>query len=78
LKINLFSSWYSWKITELALNNNHSLTRMDITRSSDGELYIIYRRKFFHIPIPAIIDTTITLTWITGKPGVKDMPHDNK
>jgi type IV secretory pathway VirB3-like protein len=25
LKINLFSSWYSWKITELALNNNHSL-----------------------------------------------------
>jgi type III secretory pathway component EscS len=26
LKINLFSSWYSWKIAELALNNNHSLT----------------------------------------------------
>ena len=25
LKINLFSPWYSWKITELALNNNHSL-----------------------------------------------------
>jgi hypothetical protein len=23
---NLFSSWYSWKIAELALNNNHSLT----------------------------------------------------
>jgi hypothetical protein len=22
---NLFSSWYSWKIAELALNNNHSL-----------------------------------------------------
>ena len=26
LKINLFSPWYSWKIDELALNNNHSLT----------------------------------------------------
>ena len=26
LKINLFSPRYSWKITELALNNNHSLT----------------------------------------------------
>jgi hypothetical protein len=26
LIINLFSSWYSWKIAELALNNNHSLT----------------------------------------------------
>jgi hypothetical protein len=27
LKINLFSPWYSWKIAELALNYNHSLTR---------------------------------------------------
>jgi hypothetical protein len=26
-KINLFSSWYSWKIAELALNNNQSLTQ---------------------------------------------------
>jgi len=26
LKINLFSPWYSWKIAELALNGNHSLT----------------------------------------------------
>jgi hypothetical protein len=25
LKINLFSPCYSWKIAELALNNNHSL-----------------------------------------------------
>ena len=23
LKNNLFSPWYSWKIAELALNNNH-------------------------------------------------------
>ena len=25
MTINQFSSWYSWKIDELALNNNHSL-----------------------------------------------------
>ena len=25
MKINLFSPWYSWKIAELSLNNNHSL-----------------------------------------------------
>ena len=28
LKINLFLPWYSWKIGELALNNNHSLTHL--------------------------------------------------
>jgi len=33
LKINLFSPWYSWKIAELALNNNHSLTQ---ARRSDN------------------------------------------
>ena len=26
LKINVFSSWYGWKIAELALKNKHSLT----------------------------------------------------
>ena len=37
LKINLFSPWYSWKIAELALNNNHSLTQniTKITSSLD-------------------------------------------
>jgi len=35
LKINLFSPWYSWKIAELALSNNQSLTL--ISRS-----YILY------------------------------------
>ena len=24
MEINLFSPWYSWRIAELALNNNHS------------------------------------------------------
>ena len=34
LKINLFSPWYShsWKIAELALNNNHSLTITEIKK----------------------------------------------
>jgi hypothetical protein len=26
LNVSLFSPWYSWKIAELALNNNHSLS----------------------------------------------------
>jgi hypothetical protein len=26
LKINLFLPWYIWKIVEVSLNNNHSLT----------------------------------------------------
>ena len=46
LKINLFSPWYSWKIAELALSNNHSLTQIwyktiikDLYFS-----YLIYRR----------------------------------
>ena len=28
LQINLFPLWYSWKIAELMLNNNHSLTQV--------------------------------------------------
>jgi hypothetical protein len=27
IEINVFLPWYSWKIAELALNNNHSLTQ---------------------------------------------------
>ena len=30
LKIHLFSPWYSWKIAELALNNNHPLTLLPV------------------------------------------------
>ena len=30
LKINWFSPWYSWKIAELALNNNYLLTQQNI------------------------------------------------
>jgi hypothetical protein len=29
LKINLFSPWYSWKIADLVLNNNHSLNDLE-------------------------------------------------
>jgi hypothetical protein len=38
LKINLFSPWYGWKISELALNNNHSLDYLDI--------FIIARKEY--------------------------------
>jgi hypothetical protein len=33
LKINLFSPWYSWKVAELALNNNNSLTHFFLYES---------------------------------------------
>ena len=33
MKINLFSPWYSWKIAELALKNNHSLTHLRVNNS---------------------------------------------
>jgi hypothetical protein len=32
LKINLFSPWYSWKIVDLALSNNHSLINKTTSR----------------------------------------------
>ena len=35
LKINKFSPWYSWKIVELALNNNQSLTHSNISSWRD-------------------------------------------
>ena len=37
LKINLFWPWYSWKIAEFALNNNHSLH------------YFEEKKRFIHI-----------------------------
>jgi hypothetical protein len=38
LKINLFSPWYSWKLAELALNNNHSLTLLKDFKSVSSEI----------------------------------------
>ena len=43
LKINLFSPWCSWKIAELALNNNHSLTHFRLRQ------YDISKRKWVFI-----------------------------
>jgi hypothetical protein len=35
LKTNMFTPWYSWKIAELALNNNQSLPRTIFYRDCD-------------------------------------------
>ena len=35
MKIYLFSPWYSWKIAELALKKNHSLTHSDLHCNKD-------------------------------------------
>jgi len=32
IKYNVFSPWYSWTITHLALNNNHSLLLVKVHR----------------------------------------------
>jgi hypothetical protein len=40
IEINLFSLWYSWKIAELALNNNHSLKII----ASTGKFLISYKK----------------------------------
>ena len=37
MKINLFSPWYSWKIAELALNNNH-LLNLDTTHLDTNKI----------------------------------------
>ena len=43
LKINLFSSWYNWKIAELVLNNNHSLNLFFLQKAPKG------MNKFLHL-----------------------------
>jgi hypothetical protein len=44
LKIKLFSPWYSWKIAELALNNNHSLLG-EVEFATEVWNYFIFQRK---------------------------------
>ena len=47
LKINTFWPWYSWKIAELALNNNHSLLiiQCNTNATSDIPVYIANKRS---------------------------------
>jgi len=54
LKINLLSPWHSWKIDELALNNNHSLTHSlipvsSITLARQGTIFTLRRRNNSYI-----------------------------
>ena len=58
LKINKFSPWYSWKIAELAINNNQSLTHSNISSWCDIlsiltcliiAYYIILREDHYNI-----------------------------
>ena len=47
LKINLFSPWYSWKIAELAFNNNHSLTHPHIHITTEINLVLLVYYYFW-------------------------------
>ena len=62
MKINLFSPWYSWKIADLALNNNHSLTQAFLTGNdkivhmcrdedddADGNVFFRTWHKFYGV-----------------------------
>jgi hypothetical protein len=44
LKIDLFSPWNSWKIADLALNNNHSLTH-----ENNNNIWIYFLFYFYQI-----------------------------
>ena len=67
-KCNLFSPWYSWIITELALSNNHSLTRIALREASlwTSVWYsLIYNRQHNRLmlrvrvpPMWSVLDTT--------------------
>ena len=48
IEYNLFSPWYSWKIAELALNNNHSFTLLYITHRLAGVMTIGWLWCFLH------------------------------
>jgi hypothetical protein len=53
LKINLFSQWYSWKIAELEINNNHLLTIKQQQTNKHKATYILtwtghYQQKCQH------------------------------
>jgi hypothetical protein len=56
LKINLFSSWYSWTIAEVALGNNRSLTQC-VTNPVRKESYCDYDK--WNISV-VICDTDIS------------------
>ena len=66
LEINLFSPWYSWKIADLALNNNHSITTLVMSgtaecstsayNSHDGNMLepIIFEMNYSWVPVLGI------------------------
>ena len=51
LNINLFSPWYSWKIAQLVLNNNHSLITHDIVFAFDKNM----KTKFIKLGVTSTI-----------------------
>jgi hypothetical protein len=57
LKINLLSPWYSWKISELALNYNHSLAHFYTFRYNSGgkKFSQVVSTKHLSVSIDAVV-----------------------
>ena len=57
LKMNLFSPWYNWKIAELTLNNNHSLTdcTSPFCHLSNSAVFEFCRQQLFSSPFVSIV-----------------------
>ena len=62
LKINLFSPWYSWKIGELTLNKNHSLTFVCITTQEIDLEWLISLCFLFTVCHISLFGTICTTT----------------
>ena len=57
-KCNLFSSWYSWEIAHLALNNNHSLTHSVLLSFYNiDKQYFLTSYLSIHIPLTKMLLT---------------------
>jgi hypothetical protein len=59
IKINLFSPWYSWKIAELMLNNNHSLTHKRFywlfIYSLGSLMIVVSKKKLYSFPTASYV-----------------------
>ena len=65
LKINLYLTWYRWKIAQLVLNNNHSTHLLFNLQEKDLELtyyFKIFRQPYTCLRLPLDIWSSVPAT----------------